>query len=51
MDKEYINGLMEENMSVLTNLTRKVDLESITGRMEEYFRANGYRAREMDQVK
>ncbi len=51
MEKVSTNGLMEESILVVMHSIRKMDLENIFGQMVEYFKDNGDKAKEMDQVK
>jgi hypothetical protein len=50
MEKASTNGLMEESLLEVMHLIRKMDLANIFGQMAEYFKANGDKVKEMDQV-
>ena len=49
MDKEFINGKMEENILEIIKMIKSMDLENITGMMGECLKAIGLKER--DQVK
>lgn len=49
MDREYINGKMEENMLVITKTTKRMDLANIIGTMVESLKEIGLKGR--DQAK
>lgn len=50
MDKEYLNGQMEESIKDNIKMIRKVDMEKSLGQMEKSIKDNGLMENKMEQA-